>query len=270
MPLLPLVLIFQFTSQSGETNVNFRSHPNSFSKDCLHHAGSPFRPSILFWHGLFNAAHRLRRLCSNLLSRRSFQRAPSQPDHSSTWRCLLLLDTPSNHPDFSGGRWPRTNPSPTRRRRISPCLSDGGSRRLGGHEFTGPQRWAGRTRSSFLLHHSSHRYADFRHSHLLRVSFPCQSCRPQAPHPRCNRRSHDRRHRPMAIPWPKKPDPGRALVLPLSRPAGQLTSLWSTHKLHRATIWASAFLIFIQQIRIPIGHTATWHSFAAWVQSVAR
>ena len=46
--------------------------------------------------------------------------------------------------------------------------------------------------------------------------------------------------------------------------------LWSTHKLHRATIWASAFLIFVQQIRIPIGHTAAWHSFAAWVQSVAR
>jgi hypothetical protein len=46
--------------------------------------------------------------------------------------------------------------------------------------------------------------------------------------------------------------------------------LWSTHKLYRATIWASAFLIFVQQIRIPIGHTAAWHAFAAWVQSVAR
>jgi hypothetical protein len=46
--------------------------------------------------------------------------------------------------------------------------------------------------------------------------------------------------------------------------------LWSTHKLHRATIGASAFLIFVQQIRIPIGHTAAWHAFAAWVQSVAR
>lgn len=46
--------------------------------------------------------------------------------------------------------------------------------------------------------------------------------------------------------------------------------LWSTHKLHRATIWASAFLIFVQQIRIPIGHTAAWHAFAAWVQSIAR
>jgi len=46
--------------------------------------------------------------------------------------------------------------------------------------------------------------------------------------------------------------------------------LWSTHKLHRATLWASAFLIFVQQIRIPIGKTAAWHAFAAWVQSIAH
>lgn len=46
--------------------------------------------------------------------------------------------------------------------------------------------------------------------------------------------------------------------------------LWSTRKLHRATIWAGAFLIFIQQIRIPIGHTAAWHAFATWIQSISR
>ncbi|HLZ41228.1 MAG TPA: hypothetical protein VKQ11_09715 [Candidatus Sulfotelmatobacter sp.] len=46
--------------------------------------------------------------------------------------------------------------------------------------------------------------------------------------------------------------------------------LWSTRKLHRATMWASAYLIFIQQVRIPIGKTAAWHAFAAWVQSIAR
>lgn len=43
--------------------------------------------------------------------------------------------------------------------------------------------------------------------------------------------------------------------------------LWSTHTIHRATLWASGFLIFIQQIRLPIGRTAAWHSFAAGVQS---
>jgi hypothetical protein len=46
--------------------------------------------------------------------------------------------------------------------------------------------------------------------------------------------------------------------------------LWSTRKVHRATIWAAAFLIFVQQIRLPIGESAAWHAFASWVQSVAR
>src|SRR6267143_1860649 len=46
--------------------------------------------------------------------------------------------------------------------------------------------------------------------------------------------------------------------------------LWSTRKVYRATLWAGAFLIFVQQVRIPIGKTAAWHAFASWVQSVAR
>jgi hypothetical protein len=46
--------------------------------------------------------------------------------------------------------------------------------------------------------------------------------------------------------------------------------LWSTRKVHRATLWAGIFLIFVQQIRIPIGKTGAWHAFASWVQSLAR
>ncbi|HEV2399033.1 MAG TPA: hypothetical protein VGS27_18955 [Candidatus Sulfotelmatobacter sp.] len=46
--------------------------------------------------------------------------------------------------------------------------------------------------------------------------------------------------------------------------------LWSTHKVHRATLWASGFLIFVQLSRVPIGKTAAWHSFAAGVQSIFR
>jgi hypothetical protein len=46
--------------------------------------------------------------------------------------------------------------------------------------------------------------------------------------------------------------------------------LWSTRTVHRATIWAGAFLIFVQQIRLPIGKTVAWHAFAGWVQSLAR
>ena len=45
---------------------------------------------------------------------------------------------------------------------------------------------------------------------------------------------------------------------------------WSTRKVHRATLWAGAFLIFVQQVRIPIGKTAAWHAFAGWAQSLAR
>jgi FtsH-binding integral membrane protein len=48
-----------------------------------------------------------------------------------------------------------------------------------------------------------------------------------------------------------------------------LYDLWATHKVHRVTAWASAFLIFVYEIRLPIGRTAAWHSFAAWVQAIA-
>jgi hypothetical protein len=46
--------------------------------------------------------------------------------------------------------------------------------------------------------------------------------------------------------------------------------LWSTRKVNRATIWASAFLIIVQQIRFPIGQTAAWHAFATWAQTLGR
>jgi len=45
---------------------------------------------------------------------------------------------------------------------------------------------------------------------------------------------------------------------------------WSTRKVYRATLWAGAFLIFVQQVRIPIGKTAAWQAFASWAQSLAR
>ncbi len=45
---------------------------------------------------------------------------------------------------------------------------------------------------------------------------------------------------------------------------------WSTHKVHRATIYATVFLIFIQMVRFPIANTHAWQAFAAWAQSLAR
>lgn len=46
--------------------------------------------------------------------------------------------------------------------------------------------------------------------------------------------------------------------------------LWSTHKLHRVTLWAGVFLVAVQQLRLPLGHTHAWLALAAWVQSWAR
>jgi hypothetical protein len=40
---------------------------------------------------------------------------------------------------------------------------------------------------------------------------------------------------------------------------------WSTGKVQRVTIWGTIFIVFVQQIRHPLGHTAAWQSFAAWV-----
>ena len=46
--------------------------------------------------------------------------------------------------------------------------------------------------------------------------------------------------------------------------------LWSIRKVHRATLWAGAFLIVVQQIRVPIAKTAAWHVFAAWAGSMVH
>lgn len=40
---------------------------------------------------------------------------------------------------------------------------------------------------------------------------------------------------------------------------------WSTGRVQRVTLWSSVFLLVVQQVRHPIGHTAVWQSFAAWV-----
>ena len=45
--------------------------------------------------------------------------------------------------------------------------------------------------------------------------------------------------------------------------------LWSTGKLQRATLWASGFLVGVQQLRHPFSHTAAWQAFATWAQTHA-
>ncbi len=46
--------------------------------------------------------------------------------------------------------------------------------------------------------------------------------------------------------------------------------LWTLRKVHRATLWAGTFLIVVQLIRLPIGNTAAWQAFAAWVQKISH
>ncbi len=41
--------------------------------------------------------------------------------------------------------------------------------------------------------------------------------------------------------------------------------LWSTRKVHQATLWGGLFLVVMQQLELPIGSTAIWQSFATWV-----
>jgi hypothetical protein len=46
--------------------------------------------------------------------------------------------------------------------------------------------------------------------------------------------------------------------------------LFSLRTVHRMTLWASASLVFIQQVRHPIGASSFWQHFAASVQNVLR
>jgi hypothetical protein len=39
---------------------------------------------------------------------------------------------------------------------------------------------------------------------------------------------------------------------------------------HRVTVWASVFMIFVQQIRLPIAGTVAWQDFATWMQDMVR
>jgi phosphatidylserine synthase len=44
--------------------------------------------------------------------------------------------------------------------------------------------------------------------------------------------------------------------------------LFSLHRVHRVTLWASAFGIFVHVVRIPVGHSATWHWVANHIVAI--
>lgn len=45
--------------------------------------------------------------------------------------------------------------------------------------------------------------------------------------------------------------------------------LWSAKKVLRSTLWGSVFLIFVQQVRFPLGKTMVWQSLATWIRNHA-
>jgi hypothetical protein len=74
---------------------------------------------------------------------------------------------------------------------------------------------------------------------------------------------------------------GSQRVFGVSAPVAELLSytfillliaydLWATRRIHRATVWAGAFLIGFQQVAVHFGRTSVWHAFASWVQTIAR
>lgn len=44
---------------------------------------------------------------------------------------------------------------------------------------------------------------------------------------------------------------------------------WATGKVQRVSLWASGFLVTVQQLRHPLSHTAGWQAFAIWAQTHA-
>jgi hypothetical protein len=47
-----------------------------------------------------------------------------------------------------------------------------------------------------------------------------------------------------------------------------LYDLWSTHKIHRATLWGGLLLVVVGEIKGMIGASEPWHAFARWLQSL--
>ena len=41
--------------------------------------------------------------------------------------------------------------------------------------------------------------------------------------------------------------------------------LYSVRRVQKTTIWASVFVMVVQLVRVPIGFTPAWHSFATWM-----
>lgn len=69
------------------------------------------------------------------------------------------------------------------------------------------------------------------------------------------------------FPWLFHNPEHAALVSFIFLVALVLYDLWSTHKIHRATLWGSVLLIVVEETWGMLGATGPWHTFARWMQS---
>jgi hypothetical protein len=151
----------------------------------------------------------------------------------------------------------------------SGCLRYGHPRRPGGHRFAGPRLCAsGSGRLDFLCR------ADHGHVDLATLVFFAFRNRSDPP-------AHKRLILTGTIAlliaaiarWPFAPvyqNPIAAALVLVFLLMLVVYDLWSIRKVHRATLWAGAFLIVVQQIRVPLGKTPAWHAFASWAQPVVH
>lgn len=207
--------------------------------------------------------------CAHLLSCRTLPRAAAQPNHSDTWRGVYLLDSLARHSNFTGFR-PAS--------RYSSPLGCGGiflgclTLVLGvvaATDALARNASAGRDPRMFYIFHLS----DMLVFGVL-VYFAFRARRDPPAHRRFIYIAT------IALLGPAIARLPVALVYPSSPVVTWLTEgfllllvaydLWSTHRIHRATLWAGAFLVLVLETRVPIGKTEAWHSFAASVQHLAR
>lgn len=47
-----------------------------------------------------------------------------------------------------------------------------------------------------------------------------------------------------------------------------LYDFWSMGRIHPATLWPSAILVFVYEVRFVLAKTASWHDFSAWMRSL--
>src|SRR6266849_2194329 len=126
----------QNTGRSTRYNGHSRSPSMQSSEAFERRARMPLRSSILHVDGAADARYRVRWLCAQLLPCRNLRCPATEPDHSSAWSCLFLLDSLTCHANFPRRCWPRDHSSPSRNCWLHPCLFHGDARRLGSNGFT--------------------------------------------------------------------------------------------------------------------------------------